>query len=245
MDTGWNASAAAWIADMGDHGDFGRRYVLDPVMLARAEATAAARVLDVGCGEGRFCRMLARPGRLLTGVDPTAALVAHARRRDAHGHYLRGRAEALPFADDAFDLVVSYLTLIDIPDIDRAIPDMTRVLAPGGTLLVANLTNFNTPCADRGWVTDAAGHRLHYPIDRYLEDRGIWVEWREIRIVNYHRPLRRYMKAFLDAGLQLTWFDEPEPIASASPSRAAAYRRVPWFVVMEWRKPPERLARVG
>ena len=36
MDNGWTQSANAWIADMGEHGDFGRRYVLDPVMLPRA-----------------------------------------------------------------------------------------------------------------------------------------------------------------------------------------------------------------
>ena len=36
MTNGWDASAAAWIADQGETGDFGRRYVLDPVMLPRA-----------------------------------------------------------------------------------------------------------------------------------------------------------------------------------------------------------------
>ena len=42
--------------------------------------------------------------------------------------------------------------------------------------------------------------------------------------------------ALLGAGLELTHFDEPEPTADASPSRTASYRRVPWFMVMEWRK---------
>lgn len=225
---------------MGDDGDFGRRYVLDPVMLDRVRRSGATRALDVGCGEGRFCRMLRDTGVAATGVDPTPALVAKARARDRAGRYVRGVAEALPFADAAFDLVVSYLSLIDIPDIDAAIPEMARVLAPGGTLLIANLASFNTPCADRGWVTGAHGERLHYPIDRYLDDRAMWVEWRGIRIVNHHRPLRRYMQLLLGAGLQLTWFDEPEPIAAASPARARAYRRVPWFMAMEWRRPPSR-----
>ncbi len=236
-DNGWTQSADAWIADMGEHGDFGRRYVLDPVMLPRALATSAARALDVGCGEGRFCRRLAAGGIRCTGLDPTPALIATARTRDGGGRYLRGIAEALPFPDRTFELVVSYLTLIDIPEFDRAIGEMARVLAPGGTLLIANLTNFNTPCADRGWVTNERGERLHYPVDRYLDDRGMWVEWRGIRIVNYHRPMRRYMKALLDAGLTLTWFDEPDPIDSAPAAAAADYRRAPWFLVMEWQKP--------
>lgn len=240
MDNGWDTSASAWIADMGADGDFGRRYVLDPVMLDRVRRAGVTRALDVGCGEGRFCRLLDDAGVAATGLDPTAALIDTARRRDRDGRYVRGVAEALPFAAASFDLVVSYLSLIDIADIDAAIPEMARVLAPGGRLLVANLTSFNTPCADRGWVTGARGERLHYPIDDYLDDRAMWVEWRGIRIVNHHRPMRRYMRAFLDAGLHLTFFDEPDPIAATSPARARAYRRVPWFVVMEWQRPRPR-----
>lgn len=222
---------------MGDHGDFGRRYVLDPVMFARATAVSPLRALDVGCGEGRFCRKLATAGIAVTGIDPTTELLSTARARHRDGNYLRAVAEALPLADRTFDLVLSYLTLIDIPDIDLAIREMARVLAPGGTLLIANLNSFNTPCADRGWIKDERGERLYYPIDHYLDDRTMWIEYRGIRILNHHRPMHRYMKALLNAGLTLAWFDEPEPTDSAPPAAAEKYRRVPWFLVMEWRKP--------
>lgn len=237
MDNGWQDSAAAWVTDQGEHGDFGRRYVLDPVMLPRALAAMPQSALDVGCGEGRFCRMLARHGVAAVGLDPTAALLAVARRRDTRGCYVEGSAEQLPFASARFDLVVSYLTLIDIPDIGAAIPEMARVLRPGGTLLIANLNGFNTACGDQEWIKDAAGRRQHFPLDRYLEDRAMWIEYRGIRIVNHHRPLSAYMRALLDTGLALTHFDEPRPSADAPASRAAAYARVPWFLVMEWRKP--------
>src|SRR5688572_3672726 len=142
MDNGWQSSADAWVADMGTAGDFGRRYVLDPVMLPRALAHAPANALDVGCGEGRFCRMLTSRGVDVVGVDPTPSLIAAARARDGGATYVRGRAERLPFPDASFDLVVSYLTLIDIPDVETAIPEMARVLRPGGTLLIANLNSF-------------------------------------------------------------------------------------------------------
>ena len=108
MDNGWQSSASAWIADMGEHGDFGRRYVLDPVMLLRALARSPKNALDVGCGEGRFCRMLSRHGVDVVGVDPTAALIATARARAKSGVYLEAPAERLPFGDATFDLVVSY-----------------------------------------------------------------------------------------------------------------------------------------
>ncbi len=173
----------------------------------------------------------------VVGLDPTPALLSAARARDPRGLYLQASAERLPLPDEAFDLVVSYLSLIDIPDLHAAIREMARVLTPGGTLLVANLTSFNTACADQGWIKDDDGRRLYYPIDHYLEERPMWIEYRGIRIVNYHRPMRTYFAALLGAGLVLTHFDEPAPSAETPASRAANYRRVPWFLVMEWMKP--------
>lgn len=237
MDNGWQSSADAWVADMGELGDFGRRYVLDPVMLPRAVARSPRKALDVGCGEGRFCRMLKSHGVDVVGIDPTPAMIAAARTRDVDGTYLEAPAERLPFRDGAFDLVVSYLSLIDIPDVEAAVPEMARVLRPGGTLLIANLTSFNTACADTGWIKDGGGRRLYYPIDNYLQEHAMWIDYRGIRVINHHRPLSTYLRALLGAGLALTHFDEPEPAPDAPASRASSYARVPWFLVMEWLKP--------
>ena len=60
--------------------------------------------------------------------------------------------------------------------------------------------------------------------------------YRGIRVRNYHRPLRDYMSALLDTGLRLTYFDEPEPTGAAPAVKSAKYRRVPYFLVMEWEK---------
>jgi SAM-dependent methyltransferase len=236
MDNGWDESARAWIDSQGEHGDFGRRFVLDPPMIARVKLSGARNALDVGCGEGRFCRIMTQLGVSVTGLDPTRALLAAARARDAAGAYVEGTGEALPFAAGGFDLVVSYLSLIDIPDIRAAIPEMVRVLRPGGTLLIANLTSFNTAGDGERWRTDAMGRETHFGIDRYLEERSTWEDWRGIRIKNYHRPLAVYMKILLGLGLRLTYFDEPPPIETAPGERAALYRRVPYFMMMEWWK---------
>src|ERR1700761_8676938 len=118
MNNGWDNSALAWIESMGeqgDRGDWGRQNVLDPVMMVRVANGGSKRALDVGCGEGRFCRMLGDAGVKATGIDPTAKLLEMAKQRDPAGDYRLGRAERLDFADRSFDLVVSYITLVDIP----------------------------------------------------------------------------------------------------------------------------------
>jgi SAM-dependent methyltransferase len=236
MDNGWDSSAQAWIDSIGERGDWGRRHVLDPVMMARVANGKFADALDVGCGEGRFCRMLKAVGVSAIGIDPTPAMLEAARKRDPSGDYRFGRAEQLEFPDSSFDLVVSYITLVDIPDFRAAIREMARVLRPGGSLLMANLTGYISACIDKGWVKDDKGEDLHVPVDNYLEEFPLWLEWSGIRIVNWHRPLDAYMKAFLEAGLILKFFSEPAPVSGAADHQERA-RRVPWFVVMEWQRP--------
>jgi 2-polyprenyl-3-methyl-5-hydroxy-6-metoxy-1,4-benzoquinol methylase len=239
VDNGWESSAQAWIDSMGERGergDWGRQHVLDPAMMARVANGVFGNALDVGCGEGRFCRMLGKAGVRATGIDPMRQFIDLAKQRDPSGDYRLGRAEQLEFADASFDLVVSYITLVDIPDFRTAISEMARVLQPGGSLLMANLTGFTSACVDQGWVRGDKGEHLHFPVDNYLREVPLWIEWSGIRIQNWHRPLAAYMTAFLDAGLILKFFAEPAPV-SGEPEHQERARRVPWFVVMEWQRP--------
>lgn len=231
---GWAASASAWIVEQGEHGDYGRRFVLDAPMRARVEGRGFRNALDVGCGEGRFCRIMQRAGIHTIGIDPTEALLGRARKLDPDGDYRLGRAETMEFEAE-FDLVVSYLSLIDMPDLAAAIANMAAALRPGGTLLIANLTSFNTAGQPDGWTHDGED-AARFSIDHYMDERPIWVSWNGIRLQNWHRPLSTYMTLLLQQGLQLRLFVEPEP-SGGDPDRIARHRRVPFFHIMEWQKP--------
>lgn len=233
---GWDVSADAWIRHLGEAGDRGRRYVLDPVFEARLAALNVGRALDVGCGEGRFCRILWDRGIDATGIDPTEALIARARQMDAVGDYQIANAEALPFEGETFDLVITYLSLIDIPDFELAISEMARVLAPGGVIMAANLTSYYSAGDGRGWKRGAMGGYKHFSLDNYLETRAVAVTFAGVHVENWHRPLSAYMRAYLQAGLLLTYFDEP-PAEGGPDGFAERYNRAPWFNYMEWVKP--------
>lgn len=81
MSDGWSESAA-WIAELGEAGDFGRSAVLDAPMLTRLRERGFRQALDIGCGEGRFCRRMQDLGVEIVGIDPTDALLRQARARD-------------------------------------------------------------------------------------------------------------------------------------------------------------------
>lgn len=234
MDNGWSESADAWIKVIGEDGDWGRRYVLDAPMLARLERRGFQTALDVGCGEGRFCRMMRALGIKPIGIDPTEALIEAAKQRDPQGDYRIEGAEVLSLTDASVDLAVAYLSLIDIPNLGAALRETHRVLKPGGTFLIANLQSFNTACTTDGWAHDWLG-RPRFAIDHYLQPRAIESAWRGIRIRNWHRPLHSYLQGLLEAGFELTHFDEP-PARGVDDAKAERYNRVPNFLIMEWRK---------
>ena len=169
----------------------------------------------------------------------TPSNISQARKRDTKSTYVEAFAERIPFDDASFDLVISYLSLIDIADVKTAMVEMVRVLKPGGRFLVASLNNFNTAGQELGWIEDETGQRKYFAMDNYLTESAAWIEWRGIRIINHHRPLSVYMKLFLSQGLKLTFFDEPHPTANAPAMRASSYVRAPWFCVMEWQKPTQ------
>ncbi len=91
------------------------------------------RTLDLGCGTGRNLPLVPHPSRAV-GVDPCFASLKRARRRAPSASYVLARAEALPFRDGAFDTVTSGFALCSVEDPATALAEVTRVLAPGGTL---------------------------------------------------------------------------------------------------------------
>jgi SAM-dependent methyltransferase len=234
-DGGWAGSAHAWL-DAIDTDP--ARMLLDPIMLRLAGDVADKRVVDVGCGEGRFSRILTKRGAACTGIDPTETLLRAARDRGGIAPF-RGVAEALPFAPATFDLAVTYITLVDIEHYREAISEMARVLRPGGRLLAANIGFVSASQEENGgWVRNEQGERLFVPIDHYAEESSDVFEWKGIRLRNYHRPLSGYMSAYLGAGLLLREFLEPTPPEEfrSVPEFSGAFR-VPWFTVMLWQKP--------
>ena len=229
---GWVNSADAWIASIGEEGDWARRTFLDAAMLERV-AGHEGRFLDIGCGEGRFVRMLQERGLTGVGIDPVEKLIETAQKRDPEGDYRIGVGEELTFDDDSFDLTISYLSLIDIQDFRAAIKEMARVTKPGGTLLIANLLGHFTAGK---WERGVLGAGRRFEMDNYSEERATRERWQGIDILNWHRPLSAYFEAFLGNGLILLHFSEPTPPFSNNPKNDR-YIRVPGFVVMEWQKP--------
>jgi len=145
----WRSSRLGQITDAVERGLLFE--LLDPI--------AGKTVLDVGCGGGEFAVRLARRGAIVTGLDADSAMIAVARwRAGTEGVELRlveGKAEALPFEDASFNVVLAVATLCFIPDGARAVNEMARVLKPGGRLVIGELGRWSFWAGYRrirGWL---------------------------------------------------------------------------------------------
>ena len=102
-------------------------------------AAPGERILDVGCGDGLYDRRMAGAGAIVDAIDGRADRLALAARWNPHPrvrlHHMG--AEALGFPDGTFDKAVSICVLEHIPDDERAIREMCRVLRPGGRLVLS------------------------------------------------------------------------------------------------------------
>ena len=100
------------------------------------------RALDLACGTGDIAFALATRGADVVGLDITHRMVQLARAKGGAARFVTGDMLALPFGDEAFDLVTTGYGLRNVPDIPRAIAEMRRVLKPGGVLVSLD---FNRP----------------------------------------------------------------------------------------------------
>ena len=176
-----------------------------------------------GCAAGARRRLRRRPDH-----PPRGALDGVARRRRRRPDvepdlrapragggtgFARAGADRLPFADGTFDAVVACLVFEHIDDVDEAIAEVARVLAPGGRFcFFLNHPLMQTPGS--GWIDDQVldPPEQYWRIGPYLAE-AVTVEEVElgVHIRFVHRPLSRYVNALADHGLLVERMIEPAP----------------------------------
>ena len=111
--------------------------LLVPEYIAFAGVKDGQRVLDVGTGVGSLAFTLgaAMPSIRVVGVDPSGSFIAHAKRNQSgRASFELGDAQALRFDDASFDHAMSSLVLNFVPDHEKAVSEMRRVVRPGGVV---------------------------------------------------------------------------------------------------------------
>ena len=194
----WDSQAESWAAFARTPGhDFSHEEINFPPFLGLLPPAGRA-TLDVGCGEGRVGAELQRLGHKVIGVDSSQRMVELARERH---EAIVADANSLPFADGAFDLVIAYMSLMNLDDMEGGVREAGRVLERGGRFCFAVLH----PLFAAGELLDPQDADSPFLIRAYFDaPTKVWTSERDGITMTFHDrciPLSVYAGALESAGL--------------------------------------------
>ena len=205
----WEHHAEWWQAGFTEGAD--PEYVEQIIPLADRHLGRAARILDIGTGEGQLARHLAGGSTQVVGIDASQSQLSAALQKGGGPAYSMADATKLPFPDRAFDAVLVCLVLEHVLALDAAVSEMARVLVDGGRLLLMlNHPLFQTPGS--GWIDDRLLGEQYWRVGPYLSETDTVEEVEKgVFIRFFHRPLHRYLNSLAENGILATHVAEPSP----------------------------------
>ncbi len=178
-------------------------------------------VLEYGCGAGQWSIALARMGARPVGLDLSQAQLRHAvelmARAGVRFPLVHADAEHTPFADRSFDVVMCDHGAMTFADPQRTVPEVARLLRPGGLFAFNHASAFHALC----W--DDRRDRVATRLARDYFDTGRWDE----ETVDFMMPYGEWIRLFRRHGLEVEDLIEPRP-------RADARTTYPWFAPLAW-----------
>jgi SAM-dependent methyltransferase len=221
----WDREAADWIAFARHHDDYAWRFNIPAFLELVPEA--GRLTVDLGCGEGRIARELARRGHRVLGIDSSPTLVEAATTADEPIKAIEADLTRVPLEDGAADLAISFMVLQSVDDLDATVREAFRLLTPGGRLCIAIVHPVNSLDDAPGWFNE---RRFEFTRE---SERG------RMTFHDVHRPLSAYFAALEAAGLVVEALREPVPGPELLEVRPEAekWTRRPCFLHLRALKP--------
>jgi SAM-dependent methyltransferase len=157
--------------------------------------------LDLGCGSGHYCDVLASTGRTVIGLDFSVDQLRIAQRRCRR--IVQADAGALPFADSTFSAVAALWISTDVDDFAAVLAEAARVLTPGGSLVFYGAHPcFNGPHVQ--WMDDG-GVLAHatYRQQGWHREAPWWGDNVRRRVGMRHHPLAELLNGFMSTDLTI------------------------------------------
>ncbi len=245
--TSWG-KVDAWYDDYVEDPESYHQKVVEPNLVRILGDVSGKNILDLGCGQGYFCRLLAQKGAVVSGVDVSPELIEKAteRSKDLKIRYVVSPAEDLfSFANQSQDIVISVLATQNMRELDRVIAEVKRILKPEGRfILVLNHPAFRVP-QDSDWNFNPENKKQGRVVTRYMSEATVKIDMhpgstQKTFTYSFHRPLQVFVKWLAKNNLAITrleeWISHKE--SANGPRKIAedkARKEIPLFMCIEAR----------
>jgi ubiquinone/menaquinone biosynthesis C-methylase UbiE len=242
--TDWGNVASWYDALVGEAGSEFHREVVLPGVLRLLNPQAGEKVLDLACGQGVLCRILAERSIEATGIDAAKELIAAARERGpATVRYHVADARDLLFLQESqYDAAACVLAIQNIHPLPPVMTGVARILKPGARLVLVMMHPCFRGPKETSWGWDAEKKIQYRRVDRYLIPRKSPIVAHpgaapDVYTWTFHKPIELYVKALRQAGLLIDAIEEwPSHKTSTSGPRAAAEntarKEIPMFMAV-------------
>ena len=199
----WSSAPLSVLEDFGEQGDFARQHLLNPALFSLLGDVKDKKILDAGCGQGYLCRLLARKGAKVTGIEPAKDFIQYAIGREKKEKlgidYIEKDLSEFADREESFDIVVSNMVFMDIPDYQTAIRNCILSLKMGGSFIFS----ISHPCffPDAEWDKNPVVEIKEY-FDEYSEKQNFGY--------SFHRTLSSYVNFVIEEGCEIKKLVEPK-----------------------------------
>jgi ubiquinone/menaquinone biosynthesis C-methylase UbiE len=196
------------------------------------------KILDLGCGPGRYAKLLSERGAKVVGLDNSKHSLEIARTQAPNVKFILGDVEKLPFKSGEFDIVLATLVIGHLPKWDKVLGEVRRVLKKGGIFIFSIHNPIREVTDKERWFFK----KFRY-VNDYFRERNTYDTWgkgeKKFVVSHHHKTYGTIIRYLVNNGFEIIDYEDCKPLPEAKKKYPKQYElaiNFPYFCVWKAKK---------